>query len=225
MRYRKNFTLIELLVVIAVIAILASLMLPALGKSRDYAKRIKCQSNIKQCLMAVFSYVDDNNGMIVNSLNGVVWGGLTGLPGSNTYAGDPSKKVICCPSEPPHGQYDRNNKPIGWTSNTDYGINEYIVGYQYEGSYHYVNPLYKIHRPSTRGLLFDSDSHSLNPGSTSVTMRVDPRHNATVNVGFVDGHTENFRYIEMPSQSKCSSIMNSNIWKNPRLFPESLYPY
>ncbi len=65
MNRSRGFTLIELLVVIAIIAILASLLLPSLAKSKEQATGARCQSNQKQLGLAFFMYADDNADKIV----------------------------------------------------------------------------------------------------------------------------------------------------------------
>lgn len=59
---RAGFTLIELLVVIAIIALLMSILMPALQRVKEQAKAVGCMSNLKQWSLFFYMYTDDHNG-------------------------------------------------------------------------------------------------------------------------------------------------------------------
>jgi len=59
---RKGFTLIELLVVMVIIALLVGLLLPALARAKEEARKTQCRSNLRQIGLAIMMYANDNGG-------------------------------------------------------------------------------------------------------------------------------------------------------------------
>ena len=64
---KRGFTLVELLVVIAVIALLLAILMPALRRAREAAKRVYCLNNLKQLTLAWMMYANDNDDKVVRS--------------------------------------------------------------------------------------------------------------------------------------------------------------
>lgn len=81
---KKAFTLIELLVVVAIIAILASMLLPALTSARQRAWTIQCVSNLRQIGLGMTMYGDDASGLYPLSGGSIPWDVI--YPGTKNHA-------------------------------------------------------------------------------------------------------------------------------------------
>ena len=110
-RSLHSFTLIELLVVIAILSILASMLLPALGRTREKVRQVVCLNNLRQCGLALMMYATDHNGWLPAAYmpyerdywawNYWTWGVVLADEGYIPSATVGKASILVCPSYPP----------------------------------------------------------------------------------------------------------------------------
>lgn len=203
---RKFFTLIELLIVISIIAILASMLLPALNKAREKAKSTNCVSNLKQMGIVTFNYTDEQCGYIYpTTYNGRMWsqaiynaGGFKGqpvYPAIGAVASYLRPKIMACPTR----LATLPDFTIGTNLKFHYGINRTVAGYDAAFGVPLAVPKYSsIKLPSARFILIETDgSYYTYPSVTGKSFYVDYPHDKGNNLLYIDGHAA-YRKGPMP---------------------------
>jgi prepilin-type N-terminal cleavage/methylation domain-containing protein/prepilin-type processing-associated H-X9-DG protein len=194
---RRGFTLIELLVVIAVIAILASLLFPAVAKAKAKTRGIVCINNLRQWALGMQLYITDNNDYFPpegtgNSLNQVT-GWYVALPkelGFASYFDMPWRTNAAAPLGHSIWICPANTNRSNGNNLFHYCMNEHVD--ETGGKDHPVR-FSSIPNPAVTVWLFDNGKKAARAQQNNVHTNL---HNGGAHFAFVDGHTTRFKNTE-----------------------------
>ncbi|MCC6423854.1 MAG: DUF1559 domain-containing protein [Phycisphaerales bacterium] len=212
----RGFTLVELLVVIGIIALLISILLPALNKARRSAQTVACASNLRQLGLAMTMYANANRDVFPPTYWESTWWWNGHTTYTSIWAAFIGKyvgwnedsvnfilpKLFICPSYEPAIDVNWASTAPNW-ANVSYGYNYLKLGITM------WTPIptkrTSIRRPADKILLADSGYSPLYPPGGIIILSADTsqgyllskRHNNGSNILFIDGHVDLHSYDEM----------------------------
>lgn len=191
-----GFTLIELLVAIAIIAILAALLLPALGNSKAKARSTQCSDQLHQWQIALQMYANANEDAIPRRGQGVRplaqldrpedWFNALPPEANQKAFGDYIKSAGADTNSPPplYNCPDAQPKPARYF--LSYAMNMYLSPWHLAEPHH----LSKVPSPAKIVFLQDGGVGYCSAFPAAAEYSPQPRHRARANIAFLDGHSE-----------------------------------
>lgn len=210
-RKRRGFTLVELLVVITIIALVLTMLFPAIGRMREKAKRATCLNNLRQITQAALLFASENGGALPHPMYWAYSNAPTAFApeGGEIWRYTGAKDILRCPMDQLPGDACESWKVSSYVmlASTSANVRVNIRSYR-------ANDV----------LFFEADGKTI---CTENTLESPPvlsgnartlvdRHNGGGHLGCYDGHVEWMSQAEWVRLASISSGLKNRLWPRGR---------